>query len=313
MLGEGRREEQMKSMRFMGYALVAAALSMIGCGGSAGDPMAAKSPGMAADAPAAPPAQYPAASEAPQGAPMPGQYGGDGRAMEARKRDAPKEPGDRPGLGTEWGETRFSRISTVPFSRADATTPIATASLFYNDEQGARAMANASGFQRFATGSYSIGNGLATISLRDEGSRFYSGFTAGGRNYIIGEAGRRYTIVVKNNTDVRFEVILSVDGLDVLDGKAAAFNKRGYLVDPHGSIEVDGFRQSTEAVAAFRFSSVRDSYAGQKHGDTRNVGVIGVALFHEKGTNPLWNLQEIQRRQNANPFPGQFATPPGQP
>ena len=104
---------------------------------------------------------------------------------------------------------------------------------------------------------------------------------------------------------------MSVDGLDVLDGQAASFAKRGYLIDPHGEVEIDGFRQSLDTVAAFRFGSVRSSYAAQKHGDTRNVGVIGVALFHERGTTP-WNPREIQRRNDANPFPGQFATPPGQ-
>jgi hypothetical protein len=56
---------------------------------------------------------------------------------------------------------------------------------------------------------------------------------------------------------------------------------------------------------------VRGSYAGQKHGDTRNVGVIGFAFFHERGTNPWpWTREEVERRQDANPFPGQFATPP---
>jgi hypothetical protein len=98
----------------------------------------------------------------------------------------------------------------------------------------------------------------------------------------------------------------------VLDGRAANFAKRGYLVDAGGELEIDGFRQSTDTVAAFRFGSVRNSYAGQKHGDTRNVGVIGVALFHERGSNPLsFSSDEVQKRHDANPFPGQFATPPG--
>jgi hypothetical protein len=105
--------------------------------------------------------------------------------------------------------------------------------------------------------------------------------------------------------------VLSVDGLDVLDGKAASFAKRGYLIDPRGEVEVDGFRQSTETVAAFRFGSVRGSYAALKTGDSRNVGVIGVAIFNERGTNPFpWDANEVQRRHDANPFPGQFATPP---
>jgi hypothetical protein len=227
------------------------------------------------------------------------------------KRRAEAEPNDRPGLGTEWGETRFSRITTVPFVRADQANPFATASFFYNDEQGARDMANLSGFRRFAAGSVAAAGGVISVALRDEGGRFLSGFAAGGKSYVVGEAGRRYIIVVHNNTDNRLEVVLSVDGLDVLDGKAASFNKRGYLVDPRAEVEIDGFRQSVDTVAAFRFGSVRGSYASQKTGDARNVGVIGVAVFHERGTNPFnSSSDEAQRRRDANPFPGQFATPP---
>jgi hypothetical protein len=230
--------------------------------------------------------------------------------QEERKADA-DVPQDRPGLGTQWGETRTSRISMVSFDRADASSPFATAALFYNDEEGARAMSASSGFRRTAPGMFTVAGGLVSVGLRDEGGRFYTGFAAGGRNYAVGEAGHRYTIVVRNNTGFRLEVVMSVDGLDVLDGKAAAFGKRGYIMDPRSELEVDGFRQSMDAVAAFRFGSVRGSYAGQKTGDTRNVGIIGIALFNEVGTTPApWTAEEVQRRRDANPFPGQFATPP---
>ena len=235
----------------------------------------------------------------------------DAPMHEAEKSRRADEPSDRPGLGTEWGETRLSKITTVPFIRADLTNPFATASFFYNDEQGARDMANVSGFRRFAAGSVSAAGGVVSVGLRDESGRFLSGFAATGKSYVIGEAGRRYIIVVHNNTDNRLEVVLSVDGLDVLDGKAASFNKRGYLVDPRAEVEIDGFRQSVDTVAAFRFGSVRGSYAAQKTGDARNVGVIGLAVFNERGTNPsAWGSDEARKRREANPFPGQFATPP---
>ncbi|MEP7119316.1 MAG: hypothetical protein ABJE95_00165 [Byssovorax sp.] len=237
----------------------------------------------------------------------------DAPMREAEKSHRAEEPSptDRPGLGTEWGETRFSKITTVPFIRADTSNPFATASFFYNDEQGARDMANLSGFRRFAAGSVAAAGGIVSVGLRDEGGRFLSGFAANGKSFVIGEAGRRYIIVVHNNTDNRLEVVLSVDGLDVLDGKAASFNKRGYLVDPRAEVEIDGFRQSVDTVAAFRFGSVRGSYAAQKTGEARNVGVIGLAVFNERGTNPsAWGSDDAQKRRDANPFPGQFATPP---
>jgi hypothetical protein len=131
---------------------------------------------------------------------------------------------------------------------------------------------------------------------------------AGGRWFVIGEQGRRYSIVLRNETDYRLEAVLSVDGLDVMDGRPASMRKRGYILRPRERLVVDGWRRSMQSVAAFRFGSVRDSYAEQKYGDSRNVGVIGVALFNEAGTNPL---AEVRRRLRADPFPGDgFATPP---
>jgi len=78
---------------------------------------------------------------------------------------------------------------------------------------------------------------------------------------------------------------------------------------PHQKLVVEGFRQSTEAVAAFRFGPVRESYAAEKYHNTRNVGVIGITLFNEVGSDP-WSDEEVRRRLKANPFPGRFATPP---
>jgi len=103
--------------------------------------------------------------------------------------------------------------------------------------------------------------------------------------------------------------VLSVDGLDVIDGRPASFRKRLYIVNSHRKLVVEGFRQSTDAVAAFRFGPVRESYPAEKYHNTRNVGVIGIALFNEVGSDP-WTSEEVRRRLKANPFPGRFATPP---
>jgi len=80
-------------------------------------------------------------------------------------------------------------------------------------------------------------------------------------------------------------VVVSVDGRDVVDGEPAGWDKRGYLVEPHGEVAIDGYRLSTETVAAFRFSSVAHSYAARL-GDARDVGVIGAAIFPERAPRP---------------------------
>jgi hypothetical protein len=288
--------------------MVAAALA--GCGGA--DMPASKSGG----APAAEAAGFDAAPQSQPGQPAPAPPADAAGAairgdFEGEKQETARESSNRPGLGTTWGETRDSKITTSPFVRADTKNAFATAALFYNDEEGARSMATASGFKRFSEGSVDVGGGVLTAKLKGGNGGFLSGFEATGKKFIVGQAGDRYTIVLQSHVPARLEVVVSVDGLDVIDGKAASFGKRGYLIDPHGSIEIDGFRQSMETVAAFRFGSVRNSYAEKKTGDSRNVGVIGVALFNEQGSNPSsWPRGDTQKRLDANPFPGQFATPP---
>jgi hypothetical protein len=105
------------------------------------------------------------------------------------------------------------------------------------------------------------------------------------RFYVQGNAGERYTIRVSNPTPRRVEAVVSVDGLDVVDGENGDLRKRGYIVPPYGEVRIDGFRTSLDDVATFRFSSVDGSYAGQK-GKARNVGVIAVAIFEEQGPPP---------------------------
>lgn len=218
-------------------------------------------------------------------------------------------PQDRPGLGTKWGETRESRINVTGFERADRNRPVASATIYYNNEDGIRAMAGAVSLQRTWPILPAPVNSLVQVGLRDQSGRFLPGLVVGDRWFVVGEEGRRYSIELRNRSDLRLETVLSVDGLDVLDGQTASPRKRGYILPPRGRLVVEGFRQSTEAVAAFRFGPVRESYAHQKYGDTRNVGVVGVAIFNERGTYP-WTGVEVQKRLKANPFPGRFATPP---
>jgi hypothetical protein len=106
-----------------------------------------------------------------------------------------------------------------------------------------------------------------------------------GRYYVQGNVTERYVIRVANPTDRRIEAVVSVDGLDVIDGENGDLRKRGYVVPPYGETRIEGFRTSVADVATFRFSSVGGSYAGQK-GKARNVGVIAVALFEEAAPPP---------------------------
>jgi hypothetical protein len=110
-------------------------------------------------------------------------------------------------------------------------------------------------------------------------------FAFKGRYYVQGNDHERYTIRVTNPTGNRVEAVVSVDGLDVVDGEDGDLKKRGYVVPAYGEVRIEGFRTSLSDVATFRFSSVDNSYAGKK-GKSRNVGVIAVAIFEEAAPPP---------------------------
>jgi len=126
------------------------------------------------------------------------------------------------------------------------------------------------------------GDTLPTYALKD-------------RFYVQGNAGDRYIIRVTNPTANRVEAVVTVDGLDVIDGDSGDLRKRGYVVPPYGDVRIEGFRTSQADVATFRFGSVNDSYAG-KQGKARNVGVIAVAIFEEQAPQPEQQIIVTENR-----------------
>lgn len=127
--------------------------------------------------------------------------------------------------------------------------------------------------------------GSYSFELVDEAGSVLPTYQHQGRTYVLGAIGQRYLVRVRNHSHRRIEALVSVDGRDVIDGRPSDWEKRGYLVEAHGQLTIDGFRLSQSSVAAFRFSSVPRSYAARM-GDTRDVGVIGLAVFPERRPRP---------------------------
>jgi hypothetical protein len=111
-------------------------------------------------------------------------------------------------------------------------------------------------------------------------------FRHAGSNYVLGEPGERYNVRVENPTAERVEAVVTIDGRDAISGEVGDYvTQRGYLIEPWGSVLVEGFRRSLDDVAAFRFTGRAGSYSARR-GTPQNVGVIGVAIFPEKPRAP---------------------------
>ncbi|MGH8135819.1 MAG: hypothetical protein ACRER4_05675, partial [Steroidobacteraceae bacterium] len=98
--------------------------------------------------------------------------------------------------------------------------------------------------------------------------------------------------------------VTSVDGVNVVSGQTAAANQTGYVLDPYGTVQIDGWRKSMDEVAAFYFTSLPDSYAART-GRPDNVGVIGVAVFRERVVEPMMLERESVAAADAEPRPPQ--------
>ena len=103
----------------------------------------------------------------------------------------------------------------------------------------------------------------------------------GGRTYVIGTPGNEYAIRIRNCTGGRVLAVVSVDGVNVVSGQTASPDQTGYVIEPGGYVNIQGWRKDLDRTAAFYFADPGDAYASRT-GRPDNLGVIGVALFRER-------------------------------
>lgn len=125
----------------------------------------------------------------------------------------------------------------------------------------------------------------------------------GGKLYVAGQPGERYSVQVANRSRGRLLAVVSVDGVNVVSGETAAPDQTGYVLSPWQSYDITGWRKNAGEVAAFYFTALPDSYAARTDRPA-HVGVIGVAVFRE-WTPPRPRPQPMPRDD--------FGTAPKQP
>ena len=138
-----------------------------------------------------------------------------------------------------------------------------------------------------------------SVGLESPGGGTIQTYWHDGSLYAAGQNGARYNLRLHNSTGERVEAVVTVDGRDVVSGQLGNYKtQRGYVIEPYGSVVIEGFRQSLEQVAAFRFTDIGNSYSARR-GSGQHVGVIGVAVF-----------KEYQPRLRRPPQPTPIATRP---
>lgn len=100
-----------------------------------------------------------------------------------------------------------------------------------------------------------------------------------------------YWIRLHNTSGERVEAVLSVDGINAVDGKDASGTQRGWVLEPYQTADIKGWYRTSSEVAAFTFATAGSGagYAEKTGRGTDNVGVIGVAVFKEKSKPMFWS------------------------
>jgi hypothetical protein len=123
---------------------------------------------------------------------------------------------------------------------------------------------------------------LARVDIYDRSAgQALSLYRHHGRRYVAGEPGNEYAVRIRNCSDRRLLAVVSVDGVNAVTGESASPDQSGYVIEPGGYINIQGWRKDLIRTAAFYFSDPADSYAART-GRPDDLGVIGVALFRER-------------------------------
>jgi len=104
-----------------------------------------------------------------------------------------------------------------------------------------------------------------------------------GENFVEGRMSQQYKLRLVNHSPRRALFVVSIDGLSIMDGQSANRQQSGgYVVNANETADIPGWRLNDDKVAQFIFSEIDQSYA-HLMGKPENVGVIGCAVFAEKG------------------------------
>jgi len=172
-------------------------------------------------------------------------------------------------LGTKWGDEIDSHVTEVQLKRK-SDSPLAETIVQYADKS----------YKGKTVNSISIAAGKVSFSVVDDRGNRIPMYRVGQSYYLSGREGQSYQLHYENNTAKTFEVVASVDGVDVIDGSEASRSNSGYVLHAHDSLKIEGFRKSESAVASFTFSKPKDAYAANsENGSIQNAGVIGTVLY----------------------------------
>ena len=140
-----------------------------------------------------------------------------------------------------------------------------------------------------------------SVEVQGQATPLYLSPRNDSRLYFQAFKGRNYGVRLTNQTGERVGVLLTVDGLNVINGNRSSQSRHEpmYVLDPYESTVIRGWRTSLDEVRKFVFVDEQRSYAertGQGNGD---LGWLRVTTFREAGG---WQRYRPQTSRDQDEF-----------
>ncbi len=149
---------------------------------------------------------------------------------------------------------------------------------------------------------------LVDVQLRVEGDAapLYLSPKGDRRLYFEAFAGRNYSVVLRNNTGRRVGVLLTVDGLNVVNGAITKLSpyEPMYVLGPWESATIRGWRTSLNEVRRFVFVNEQRSYAERTGQANSDMGWIRVLAFREQRPVAIFRWNSERGQESERPWTG---------
>ena len=83
---------------------------------------------------------------------------------------------------------------------------------------------------------------IVRVGIVNDRGEWLPGCFHNGKVYVVGKHGERYNIHLRNLTGSRIEVVLTVDGRDVITGEEGSKQNRGYILHAFETCTIEGWR-----------------------------------------------------------------------
>lgn len=133
------------------------------------------------------------------------------------------------------------------------------------------------------------------LKIISDSNKKYRQFNVDGINTIGISSGEEFKISIRNKTARTIGVKISVDGTNILTGKEATLKsgvKDMYLIDPYDSCDYACWQEGESGGSKLVFTTAESSVSVHTHGNTKNVGIISVAVFYDQFENTFKKSQQ---------------------